>query len=48
MANRSSDALVDTTEWLDKEVLHRALPGRVYRARIGARERTERSNEGES
>lgn len=33
------DALVDTTAWLERDVLRRALPGRVYRARIGARER---------
>ncbi|MCX5739184.1 MAG: hydroxymethylglutaryl-CoA lyase [Proteobacteria bacterium] len=37
------DALVDATAWLERDVLHRALPGRVYRARLGQRER-ERSN----
>jgi hydroxymethylglutaryl-CoA lyase len=33
------DALVDTTAWLEREVLRRPLPGRVYRARLGARAR---------
>jgi hydroxymethylglutaryl-CoA lyase len=33
------DALVDTTAWLERDVLRRALPGRVYRARIGQRQR---------
>ena len=33
------DALVDTTAWLEREVLKRPLPGRVYRAVAGARER---------
>ncbi|MCG8592166.1 MAG: hydroxymethylglutaryl-CoA lyase [Proteobacteria bacterium] len=33
------DALVDTTAWLERDVLGRPLPGRVYRARLGARER---------
>jgi hydroxymethylglutaryl-CoA lyase len=33
------DALVDTSVWLEREILHRPLPGRVYRARRGARER---------
>ena len=33
------EALVDTSAWLEREVLGRALPGRVYRARLGARER---------
>ena len=37
------DALVDTTAWLEREVLHRPLPGRVYRARLGARERAARA-----
>ena len=32
------DALVDTTAWLERVVLQRPLPGRVYRARLGARE----------
>lgn len=36
------DVLVDTTAWLERDVLRRALPGRVYRARIGARERAAR------
>jgi len=35
------DALVDTTAWLEREVLRRPLPGRVYRARLGARARGE-------
>ena len=33
------DALVDTTAWLEDDVLHRRLPGRVFRAMLGARER---------
>ncbi len=33
------DALVDATDWLARDVLRRALPGRVYRARLGARAR---------
>lgn len=33
------DALVDVTCWLEQEVLRRPLPGRVYRARLGARKR---------
>ena len=33
------DALVDTTHWMESEVLKRSLPGRVYRARLGARQR---------
>jgi len=33
------DALVDTSAWLEREVLKRPLPGRVYRAVAGARER---------
>ena len=35
----SLDALVDTSQWLEREVLKRSLPGRVYRAIVGARER---------
>jgi hydroxymethylglutaryl-CoA lyase len=35
----SLDALVDTSAWLEDRVLKRALPGRVYRAIRGARER---------
>jgi hydroxymethylglutaryl-CoA lyase len=35
----SLDALVDTSAWLESDVLRRALPGRVYRAVRGARER---------
>jgi hydroxymethylglutaryl-CoA lyase len=33
------EALVDASSWLEDDVLHRALPGRVYRARRGLRER---------
>jgi len=33
------DRLVDATAWMEREVLHRPLPGRVYRAMLGARER---------
>ena len=36
------DALVDTSAWLERDVLRRALPGRVYRARHSARERATR------
>jgi hydroxymethylglutaryl-CoA lyase len=35
------DALVDASAWLEREVLRRPLPGRVYRARLGARARAE-------
>jgi hydroxymethylglutaryl-CoA lyase len=38
------EALVDATAWLEESVLKRRLPGRVYRARRGARER-ERAGE---
>jgi hydroxymethylglutaryl-CoA lyase len=33
------ERLVDAAAWLERDVLGRALPGRVYRARMGARER---------
>jgi hydroxymethylglutaryl-CoA lyase len=33
------DTLVDASAWLEERVLRRPLPGRVYRARRGARER---------
>ena len=33
------DRLVDASAWLERDVLGRPLPGRVYRARRGARER---------
>ena len=33
------DALADTTRWLQDDVLRRPLPGRVFRARLGLRER---------
>jgi hydroxymethylglutaryl-CoA lyase len=36
------DALVDTTHWLEDAVLRRRLPGRVFRARLGERERAAR------
>ena len=39
------DALVDSAAWLERDVLGRALPGRVYRARLGARERAARRRE---
>jgi hydroxymethylglutaryl-CoA lyase len=35
------ERLVDAAAWLERDVLGRPLPGRVYRARIGARERAE-------
>ncbi len=38
------DALADTTQWLAQEILRRPLPGRVYRARIAARERTQEAS----
>ena len=31
------NALVDVTAWVEREVLHRPLPGRVYRAVLGSR-----------
>jgi hydroxymethylglutaryl-CoA lyase len=40
------DALVDTTAWLERDVLRRTLPGRVYRARLGQRERERNQAEG--
>jgi hydroxymethylglutaryl-CoA lyase len=33
------DALVDVTDWMARDVLKRPLPGRVYRAVLGARAR---------
>ena len=33
------DALVDTSDWLERDVLARPLPGRVFRARLGERAR---------
>jgi len=33
------DRLVDATQWLQEDVLGRPLPGRVFRARLGERER---------
>lgn len=40
------DRLVDASAWLEREVLGRALPGRVYRARRGARERAQAEEAG--
>lgn len=37
----SLDALVDATQWVESEVLRRQLPGRVYRAVRGQREKRE-------
>ncbi|MEE8580446.1 MAG: hypothetical protein V3T33_02560 [Myxococcota bacterium] len=34
------DALVETSAWLENDVLHRPLPGRVFRARLAQRRRT--------
>jgi hydroxymethylglutaryl-CoA lyase len=31
------DALVDTTAWVERDLLDRSLPGRVFRARLGSR-----------
>ena len=36
------DGLVETAAWLEAEVLKRTLPGRVLRARLGARARSRR------
>ena len=33
------DALVDASDWLERDVLARPLPGRVFRARLGERQR---------
>ena len=43
------NALVEASAWLEREVLARPLPGRVYRAHLGARNReiTGRSEGGE-
>ncbi len=37
------DALVDASAWLERDVLGRQLPGRVFRARLGERERERRA-----
>jgi hydroxymethylglutaryl-CoA lyase len=42
------DGLVDAAAWLESEVLGRSLPGRVYRARRGARERAAARATGET
>jgi hydroxymethylglutaryl-CoA lyase len=39
------DKLVDVTDWMARDVLKRALPGRVYRATLGRRARTPRSGD---
>jgi len=39
------DALVDTSAWLERDVLRRPLPGRVLRARLGERERARAKEE---
>jgi len=39
------DALVDAAAWLERDVLKRSLPGRVYRARLGERRRAEQRAE---
>ncbi len=36
------DALVDASDWLERDVLGRPLPGRVFRARLGERRRARR------
>ncbi len=38
------DALVDASAWLERDVLERPLPGRVFRARLGERQRANRSD----
>ena len=38
------DALVDASEWLERDVLVRTLPGRVFRARLGERQRARQSD----
>jgi hydroxymethylglutaryl-CoA lyase len=38
------DALVDASGWLERDVLARSLPGRVFRARLGERQRAHRSD----
>jgi hydroxymethylglutaryl-CoA lyase len=38
------DALVDASDWLERDVLARPLPGRVFRARLGERKRAYRSD----
>jgi hydroxymethylglutaryl-CoA lyase len=37
------DTLVDASDWLERDVLARPLPGRVFRARLGERQRAQRS-----
>jgi hypothetical protein len=35
------ERVVEASAWLEDEVLRRPLPGRVFRARLGARRRQE-------
>jgi hydroxymethylglutaryl-CoA lyase len=42
------DRLVDASDWLGREVLGRALPGRVARARLGERQRVQQAQQGRS
>ncbi|HEX9815148.1 MAG TPA: hydroxymethylglutaryl-CoA lyase [Myxococcota bacterium] len=37
------DTLVDASAWLERDVLGRPLPGRVFRARLGERQHAQRS-----
>jgi hydroxymethylglutaryl-CoA lyase len=37
------EALVDASDWLEREVLARPLPGRVFRAMLGERQRARRA-----
>ncbi len=39
------DALVDAARWLERDVLRRPLPGRVYRAVLGERTRAKRAGD---
>ena len=41
------EALVDASAWLERDVLRRPLPGRVYRAKQGARQRAAQRGEAE-
>lgn len=42
------DRLAEATAWLERDVLKRPLPGRVFRARLGARERAAKRREEEA
>jgi hydroxymethylglutaryl-CoA lyase len=37
------EALVDASDWLERDVLGRLLPGRVFRAKLGERQRAHRT-----